>query len=137
MARLQGDVVRVYRGVSWAQLQRFLADKGESSVPRPKYLDGVLEVVTPSVSHEKHSAWIGALLAAYSVARGIEMSSFRSWTLKDRHQRAWLEPDDCYVFGRLRRMPRRPHLAIEIQWSRSAVDKLEIYRRLRVREVWL
>jgi Uma2 family endonuclease len=37
----------------------------------------------------------------------------------------------------LKKIPKRPHLAIELQWSRSAVNKLEIYRRLGVREVWL
>ncbi len=34
-------------------------------------------------------------------------------------------------------MPRgTPDLAIEVGWSRSGIDKLEIYRRLGVREVW-
>jgi len=57
-----------------------------------------------------------------------------SWTLKrKKHQRA-VEADECYIFGT---EPRNsPHLAIEVEWTQRGIDKLEIYRKLGVDEVW-
>ena len=45
------------------------------------------------------------------------------------------EPDECYVFGDVR-VPKRPDLAIEVVWTSGRIDKLEVYRKLGVREVW-
>src|SRR4029079_8779577 len=41
----------------------------------------------------------------------------------------------CYVFGTERR--ERPQLAIEVEWTRGILDKLEIYKKLGVDEVWI
>lgn len=30
----------------------------------------------------------------------------------------------------------RPHLAIEVVWTSGGLDKLDVYRKLGVREVW-
>lgn len=32
--------------------------------------------------------------------------------------------------------PARPDLAIEVVWTSGRIDKLEVYRKLGVREVW-
>ena len=32
--------------------------------------------------------------------------------------------------------PKRPDLAIEIEWTSGRIDKLEVYRKLGVPEVW-
>jgi Uma2 family endonuclease len=34
------------------------------------------------------------------------------------------------------RDPARPHLAIEVVWTSGGLNKLEVYRRLGVHEVW-
>jgi Uma2 family endonuclease len=127
---------RVLHDVSWADLERRLAAKGERSVPRIKYLDGVLELVTPSMGHEKQISWISRLVEVYALARDIELSAFGHWTLKDELRRAGAEPDECYILGDDPEKLTRPHFAIEVQWSRKGVNKLEIYKRLGVREVW-
>src|SRR5439155_8167107 len=44
-------------------------------------------------------------------------------------------PDECYVVGGARK--RLPDVAIEVQWSGGGLDKLDIYRGLGVREVWI
>jgi len=46
------------------------------------------------------------------------------------------QPDGCYVFGQARKA-RRPALAIEVIWTSGSINKLEIYRKLGVREVWI
>src|SRR5262252_3161794 len=124
---MDADRVVVRRGVSWAELERFIARRGlDESVPKFKYLDGVLELVTPSMEHNRQNSWIGRLVETYALARRIELSAFGNWTIRDKEQRAGLEPDECYIFGPLKKKHVRPDLAIEIQWSRSALNKLEI-----------
>ncbi len=137
MARFPGDEVRVLRNVSWREFEHRLALKGEKSVPRMHYLDGVLELMTPSRGHERNGSWIGALIGIYALENDIELSSFGHWTLTDRLRRAGAEADDCYIMGDdSEEKLTRPHFVIEINWSRRGIKKLEIYRRLGVREVW-
>src|SRR5262249_9477419 len=45
------------------------------------------------------------------------------------------EPDECYVFGGVAD-PLRPDLAIEVVWTSGRIDKLRVYQKLGVREVW-
>src|SRR5207244_3583830 len=45
--------------------------------------------------------------------------------------------DACYVFGACANDPELCDLAIEVVWTLGTVRKLEVYRRLRVREVWM
>lgn len=124
-------------GVSWAEFERRLARKHDRRVPLMAYLDGELELVSPSEDHEWITRQIEHLLATYALARGIELSGLGSWTLRSKLRSAGIEPDNCYVFGPRWRGRRRPDLAIEVEWTRGGIAKLEIYRRLRVPEVWI
>jgi Uma2 family endonuclease len=128
---------RVLHDVSWSELERLLQAKGERRVPLFAYLDGTLELMSPSHDHEWITRQIEQLLLVYAIERGIEVSGLGSWTLRSRINAAGIEPDNCYVFGPTWRGRRRPDLAIEVAWSRGGLAKLEIYRRLHVPEIWV
>jgi len=66
----------------------------------------------------------------------VEFRTLGSWTLQDRAADAGAEPDECYVFGD-RPDAERPDLAVEVLWTHGGLNKLEIYRRLGVREIWV
>jgi Uma2 family endonuclease len=101
------------------------------------YLDGMLELVTPSRGHETKGSWIGSLVEVYAIETGTTLSAVGSWTLKDKLKLAGAEPDECYILGEdPEEKLTRPHFVIEVQWSRGGIWKLEIYKRLGVREVW-
>src|SRR4051812_23950233 len=139
MARYADDRVEIRHGVSWSEFERFLVEneKDDAQFPRVTYLDGVLELVTPSRGHERHTNWTGTLVLEWAIHRGIGLSSYGSWLLKDKLRKAGAEPDDCFILGDDSAAPlQRPHLVIEVQWSRRGINKLEVYRRLRVHEVW-
>ena len=121
---------------NWKQFAAYMARKGEKVLPRVTYLDGELELVTPSRGHERLASWVGCLLLVYAEEYGIELSSFRNRTLRDELVQAGTEPDDCFTIGADPTERTRPDLAIEVQWSRRGIDKLEVYRRLGVKEVW-
>ena len=129
------DHVVCLHDVSWSDYERILRVRGDHSAPRIAYLEGELEIMSPSHSHEVIKSFIGCLVETYCMENDIEFSPVGSWTLKERPKKRGAEPDECYVFGEVKN-PSRPHLAIEVEWTSGRIDKLDIYRKLGVREVW-
>ena len=123
------------RGLSWAGFQALIALRGERPVPRMAYLDGVVELMGPSRNHEVITSSIGCLVEVFCSERGIAWTPYRSWLLDDESEEAGAEPDECYIFGR-DQSANRPALAIEVVWTSGGLNKLEVYRRLGVGEVW-
>jgi Uma2 family endonuclease len=128
------DSIIVLHGVTWEDYERLLEIRGDKSAPRINYLEGELEIMSPSKDHEQIKSFIGRLIEVWCIDRDIEVSPFGSWTLKERKQDRGAEADECYIFGTA---PRdRPQLAIEVEWTRRSIDKLRIYEKLGVEEVW-
>jgi Uma2 family endonuclease len=122
-------------GVPWEHFEAELALRGDRPVPRMAYLDGALELMTPSQRHESLKSLIGRLTEVYALEREIELSPYGGWTLRNAPKEAGLEPDECYIVG-LDQSKEVPDLAVEVVWTSGGIDKLEIYRRLGVGEVW-
>lgn len=125
----------VMHRVSWAQYERQLALRGEGSSPRIAYFEGTLELMSPSRDHERIKSYIGSLILTYALERGIDLSSYGSWTLKSPIKKSGVEPDECYLVGS-DQSGEAPHLAIEVIWMSGGIGKLAIYARLGVGEVW-
>jgi Uma2 family endonuclease len=123
------------RDVSWDDYERILAIRGDKSAPRISYLRGTLQIMSPSRDHESIKSLIGRLVEAWCLDRGLEIMPVGSWTLKEKREDRGAEPDECYIFGTEHR--DRPQLAIEVEWTRGGIDKLEIYRKLGIVEVWV
>jgi Uma2 family endonuclease len=121
-------------GEPWSQFEQQLALRGDRSGLRIAFLDGALELMSPSKDHERIKSYIGCLIEAYALERDIDLSPYGAWTLKKAAKKAGLEPDECYLIGDQQR--DTPDLAIEVVWTSGGVNKLEIYRRLGVGEVW-
>jgi Uma2 family endonuclease len=48
-----------------------------------------------------------------------------------------VEPEECYTIDRVPASDDdRPDIAVEVVWTSGDIDKLEVYRKLGVREVW-
>lgn len=122
-------------GVPWSHYEIVLAVKGDAPVPRIAYLEGELELMSPSADHEMIKSRIGQLIEAYAAHRGLDLWPVGSWTVRSAPAKRGVEPDECYTIGDPR-AKRVPDLAIEVPWTRGGVDKLDIYRGLGVGEVW-
>lgn len=122
-------------GATWADYQRLQELRGDRSAPRIAFLEGEVEIMSPSRTHEALKSLIGCLVETYCLVQGVEFSPFGSWTLEDKAVARGVEPDECYVFGT--EPATVPHLAIEVIWTSGGLDKLEIYRLLGVQEVWI
>lgn len=123
------------QSATWQDYERLLDLRGESAVPRYTYLEGVLEIMSPSRTHESVKSMIGRLVEVWCLRNGIEFHTLGSWTLKERALERGLEPDECYIFGPSGE-GTRPDLAIEVVWTSGGINKLEVYRKLGVAEVW-
>jgi Uma2 family endonuclease len=126
----------VMHSVPWSHYEAQLALRGESAVPRMAYLEGALELMSPSKDHERIKSYIGCLVEAYALARGIDLSPYGAWTLKSAPKASGAEPDECYIIGGDQGKDI-PDLVIEVVWTGGGIDKLEICRRLGIGEVWV
>jgi Uma2 family endonuclease len=120
--------------VTWSDFELILQIRGDRAGVRMTYLNGVLELMTPSVDHEGIKKTLARLLEAYVEEKGIPFNGFGSWTLKNARRARALEPDECYSLSLGR--PASPDLAIEVVWTSGGIDRLDVYRGLGVREVW-
>ena len=119
--------------VDWEQYESGLAKTGDNARYRITYLDGALEIMSPSRRHENRKTRIGDLLAIYFLEADINYFPFGSTTLRQEEQKSGIEPDEAYCIGTDKDFP---DLAIEVIVTSGGIDKLEVYRRLNVREVW-
>ena len=132
---LDEDQRIVMRAMSWQDYEALLAIRGERSGVRMYYLDGEIEIVSPTKIHEGRKTTLARLLEIWAMESDISLNGFGSWTLKTELREAGAEPDECYIVGEAEQAV--PDLAIEVEWSRATgLSKPEIYRRLGVRELW-
>jgi Uma2 family endonuclease len=125
----------VYLQGRWDDYERLLAMRGESSVPRITYLEGLIELMSPSQYHEIDKTRFARLLEAWAEEAGVDLEGYGSWTLKKKRAKRGAEADECYTVNRRAVGERdRPDIAIEV--TSGGIDKLEVYRKLGVREVW-
>lgn len=125
------------RGVGFREYEALLEMRGERSVPRVTYLEGVLELMSPSRYHEHDKKCFARLLEAWAEEKGMDLEGVGSWTLKNSKEERGAEPDECYTVGRVPASDDdRPDIAIEVIWTAGGINKLEVYRKLGVREVW-
>lgn len=120
-------------GVSWEAYEILLASLGDSSAYRVAYLEGTLEIMSPSRSHELDKKNISRLLEAYFEETRTRFWGLGSTTLRRKERKAGKEPDECYCIGTDKEIP---DLAIEVVYTSGGIDALEIYKRLGVIEVW-
>jgi Uma2 family endonuclease len=123
-------------GIAWKDYEAILAMRGESAGVRITYLDGELELMTPSLDHEAWKTRLARLIEAWAEERGVELEGYGSWTVRSEAAGRGVEADECYVVGVPVAEPKRPDIAIEVIRSSGGIDKLEVYRGLGVPEVW-
>ncbi|MDJ0599005.1 MAG: Uma2 family endonuclease [Crocosphaera sp.] len=124
----------ILTGISWQQYEQLLDSLGDSATYRTSYLEGVLEIMSPSRRHEVTKENIGRLLEVYLEVAEIDFWGLGSTTLRVEEGQAGKEPDKCYCFETEKEFP---DLAIEVIITSGNIYILKLYRRLGVKEVWL
>ncbi|NEO98200.1 MAG: Uma2 family endonuclease [Symploca sp. SIO2E9] len=119
--------------LNWQDYEALLTKLEDNSHYRVSYLDGVLEILSPSSRHEKPKKRLGLLIELFLCKKQIQATPMRSTTLRKQLQQAGVEPDESYCIEQEKAIP---DLAIEVIVTSGSINKLEIYRRLGVTEVW-
>ncbi|MEO8890493.1 MAG: Uma2 family endonuclease [Coleofasciculaceae cyanobacterium] len=121
-------------GVSWQQYETLRQTLDDVSGTRITYLNGTLEIMTPSPEHEDSKATIGDLLTIYLRYKQIRFYHRGSPTIKNQETARGKEPDDSFNLGTKK---ASPDIAIEVIVSSGGLDILSVYQGLGVPEVWL
>jgi Uma2 family endonuclease len=110
------------------------------------YDNGDLEIKTLSFGHEKTGRLIGRFIGMLTLVLNAPIESGGSTTLKKKLKRKGLEPDECFWIKNERAMRGKtkwevkrdppPDLVVEVDVSRSSMNRMGIYAALGVLEVW-
>lgn len=94
--------------------------------------------MSPSAEHEEFAYTLESIVQAACEHFGVPFRPLRSTTQRRPDLQKGAEPDASFLFGDVSRDPNEhpPDLVIEVEISRSALDKLPIFAELGVREVW-
>ena len=132
-------------GVSW-QTYEALLHEFDCRPIRLTYDHGSLEIRTLSFRHECCSHLLGRLINVLTEELNLPIHSGGSTTFREEAKQRGLEPDECYWVQNEPRMRGRkefdidadppPDLAIEVDITRSSLNRLAIYATLGVGEVW-
>ena len=101
------------------------------------YLDGVLELMSPSLTRELNKTTIARLIELYAFLRDLPLVGYGSTTFRREAKQRGSEPDECYCVGRQIEEGEFPDIVLEVIHTNPILDKLEVYRGFDVPEVWL
>jgi Uma2 family endonuclease len=119
--------------VSWEQLEQLDISLAETGA-RLTYLDGILEIMSPlSDDHEDSKKTLAMLLETYMRIKNIRFYGRGSATLGKSENKTRCEPDESYNLVTKKPIP---DLILEITVTSGGINKLEVYKRLGVPEVW-
>jgi len=132
--------------VKWDTYERLLGDDEERRIPRMTYDHGVLELVTPSKPHEVDAATITRFVDIVAAVLGIPIQSTASTTFRRQDLERGFEPDASFYIQNEPRVRNRrevdltvdppPDVVLEMEMSRSALDKLPLFASMGIPEVW-
>lgn len=113
---------------------------------RLTYDQGILEIMVTSPRHEVDKKWLACFIQILAEESQREFTTAGNMTFQREDLQKGMEPDDCFWISNEPQMRGKrtwqpdvdppPDLALEIEVSRSAVSRMNIYAALRVSEIW-
>lgn len=141
----EGQYLRL-SGIDWQTYSRLLRIFAERRAIRLTYDRGELEIMSPLLKHDDDGRVLGTLVFVLTEELGLPLKHGGSTTLRRRLKQRGIEADECFWIANAHRMAGRrrldlrvdppPDLAIEVDLTRSSLDRLSIYAALKVPEVW-
>jgi Uma2 family endonuclease len=123
-------------GVPW-KTYVLLRDAIDDPLLKMTYCDGVLELMSPSEEHEVNKKHVARLIELYAFVMRIPLAGFGSTTFRREAEARGVEPDESWRVERMITRGQYPHIVLEVIETSPLVDKLSVYDRFEVPEVWL
>jgi Uma2 family endonuclease len=134
------------RNISWQTFKIMLAETGNQRHNRIAYESGTVEIMTPLMPHENSNRMIEVFIGVMCEELGLELKRTGSLTLTRDDLKRGAEPDSSYYIQNESLVRNQenidlttdppPDLVLEVEYSRSAIDKLMLYASMEVPEVW-
>lgn len=132
--------------ISWQQFEALLQDLGDHRAARLAYDRGTLEIMTPLPEHEYYKEVLSEATKEIADVLERDYESYGSTTWRRQIQEAGLEPDNCFYFQNESKVRGKlsfdldrdppPDLSLEIDLTSKSLNRLPIYARLGVPELW-
>ncbi|WP_299487663.1 Uma2 family endonuclease [Acaryochloris sp. IP29b_bin.137] len=132
--------------ISWQQFEALLHNLGDHRAARLAYDRGTLEIMTPLPEHEYYKEVLSEATKEIADVLERDYESYGSTTWRRQIKEAGLEPDNCFYFQNESKVRGKlsfdldrdppPDLSLEIDVTSKSLNRLPIYARLGVPELW-
>jgi Uma2 family endonuclease len=134
------------RNISWETYERLLSESVDNPGTRFTYDEGSLEILQVSIGHEIPNRTLARLAQVTAEETGRDFMGAGSTTFRRKDRAKGFEPDSCFYFRHAASIRRKkeidltvdppPELVIEVDISRSSLDRLPIFAAIGVMEIW-
>jgi Uma2 family endonuclease len=132
--------------ISWQTYKAMLTEMGSQRKNRIAYDLGTVEIMTPLMPHENSNRLLEVFIGVMCEELGLEIKRTGSLTLTREDLERGGEPDSSYYIQNEFLVRNKenidlatdppPDLVLEVEYSRSAINKLNIYAFMSIPEVW-
>jgi len=132
--------------LSWQTFKIMLAEMGSDRASRLAYDSGMMEIMTPLMLHENSNRLIEVFVGVLCEEMGFEIKRTGSLTLMRDDLKRGAEPDSSYYIQNESRVRDSeninldsdppPDLVLEVEYSRSKLNKLLLYASMQIPEFW-
>lgn len=136
----------VLTGISWDTYECILKDHEDRSAPRFTYDQGTLEIMSPTIPHEKDHLILAELVGIVTEELEIEALNVGSATFRRQNIEGGFEADSTFYVQHEAAMRNKeefdplvdppPDFVIESDATHSSIPKLPLFARFGVPEVW-
>lgn len=132
-------------GISWQTYQTLMSELNTRRL-RVTYNRGILEIMGRSPDHEIYKKLLGRFVETLAEELRISLYPLGSTTCNRSDLRYGLEPDECFYIQNRTAVKGKKHLdltqdpppdlVIEIDLTNQSKNRLEIFAKLGVPEIW-
>jgi Uma2 family endonuclease len=134
------------QNITWQTFKAMLLEMGSERQNRIAYESGIVEIMTPLMPHENSNRLIEVFVGVMCEELGLEIKRTGSLTLTRDDLERGAEPDSSYYIQNeslvrdkenidLEKDPP-PDIVLEVEYSRSAINKLNLYAAMGIPEFW-
>jgi Uma2 family endonuclease len=136
----------ILQNISWQTFKTMLAEMGNNRNSRLAYDNGIVEIMTPLMPHENSNRLIEVFVGVLCEELGLEIKRAGSLTMTRDDLERGAEPDSSYYIQNESLVRDKEHidlttdpppdLVLEVEYSRSKIDKFRLYASMGVPEFW-
>ncbi len=136
----------ILQNISWQTFKTMLAEMGGNRNSRLAYDNGIVEILIPLMPHENSNRLIEVFVGVLCEELGLEIKRAGSLTMTRDDLERGAEPDSSYYIQNESLVRDKEHidlttdpppdLVLEVEYSRSKIDKFRLYASMGVPEFW-